>query len=317
MSAPSRCSSRTIRSAARAGSRRSSPAGRTQRPARGGRRSRMVRPLRRGRSAAASAPRAQLGLTIETDQQNTLLELEDGWPVRGVLRETHGSPQAAAHDDIARDRTGHRRGTVPRQRAERHQRARRRRARRGDRPARRPQGAARARARAPAGTAPSCSTGCSKIAPGPAGRTCARACTTTSTATCRSQPAARRPRLTRGGASARAPRRARRGRDLTVPAVQRGGVQRREGRRDEGMASAGGSRRRHRGWGRAGDRSQDEVLERFGEELGASVTTSPRAMRARMASWSRVIETRFGSKPRRGTRRRSARRSRRPSSRRR
>ena len=44
---------------------------------------------------------AQLGLSIQTDQRNTLLELEDGWPVRGVLRETYGSPQAAAHDDIA------------------------------------------------------------------------------------------------------------------------------------------------------------------------------------------------------------------------
>jgi len=44
---------------------------------------------------------AQLGLKIESDQQNTLLELEDGWPVRCVLRETHGSPQQAAHDDIS------------------------------------------------------------------------------------------------------------------------------------------------------------------------------------------------------------------------
>ena len=44
---------------------------------------------------------ARLDLTIETDQRNTLLELEDGWPVRCVLRETHGSPQQAAHDDIA------------------------------------------------------------------------------------------------------------------------------------------------------------------------------------------------------------------------
>lgn len=43
----------------------------------------------------------RLDLTIETDQRNTLLELEDGWPVRCVLRETHGSPQQAAHDDIA------------------------------------------------------------------------------------------------------------------------------------------------------------------------------------------------------------------------
>jgi siderophore synthetase component len=44
---------------------------------------------------------ARLDLTIETDQRNTLLELEDGWPVTCVLRETHGSPQQAAHDDIA------------------------------------------------------------------------------------------------------------------------------------------------------------------------------------------------------------------------
>jgi siderophore synthetase component len=44
---------------------------------------------------------AQLGLTVRTNQQNTLLELEDGWPARVVLRETHGAPQPAAHDDIA------------------------------------------------------------------------------------------------------------------------------------------------------------------------------------------------------------------------
>jgi len=41
----------------------------------------------------------QLGLRIESDQLNTLLELEDGWPVRCVLRATHGSPQQAAHDE--------------------------------------------------------------------------------------------------------------------------------------------------------------------------------------------------------------------------
>lgn len=45
--------------------------------------------------------RAQLGLSVKSDQRNTLLELEDGWPVRCVLRETHGAPQQAAHDDIA------------------------------------------------------------------------------------------------------------------------------------------------------------------------------------------------------------------------
>ncbi len=44
---------------------------------------------------------AELGLSVQTDQQNTLLELDGGWPVRCVLRETHGSPQSqAAHDDI-------------------------------------------------------------------------------------------------------------------------------------------------------------------------------------------------------------------------
>ena len=43
----------------------------------------------------------RLDLTIATDQRNTLLELEDGWPVRCVLRETHGSRQQAAHDEIA------------------------------------------------------------------------------------------------------------------------------------------------------------------------------------------------------------------------
>ncbi len=44
---------------------------------------------------------AQLDLPIASDQRNTLLELEDGWPVRAILRETHGSPQQAAHDDLA------------------------------------------------------------------------------------------------------------------------------------------------------------------------------------------------------------------------
>ncbi len=44
----------------------------------------------------------QLGLSVQTNQQNTLLELEDGWPRHAVLRETNGGPQAhAAHDDIA------------------------------------------------------------------------------------------------------------------------------------------------------------------------------------------------------------------------
>ena len=44
---------------------------------------------------------ARLGLSLQTDQRNTLLELEDGWPVRCVLRETQGAPQPAAHDDLA------------------------------------------------------------------------------------------------------------------------------------------------------------------------------------------------------------------------
>ena len=44
---------------------------------------------------------AQLDLSIQTDQQNTLLELEGGWPARTVLRETQGSQQEAAHDDSA------------------------------------------------------------------------------------------------------------------------------------------------------------------------------------------------------------------------
>ena len=46
--------------------------------------------------------REQLGLSIETNQQNTLLELEGGWPRHAVLRETNGGPQAhAAHDELA------------------------------------------------------------------------------------------------------------------------------------------------------------------------------------------------------------------------
>ena len=44
---------------------------------------------------------AELGLSIETDQQNTLLELEGGWPVRCVLRDARGVfVGQAAHDDI-------------------------------------------------------------------------------------------------------------------------------------------------------------------------------------------------------------------------
>ena len=45
---------------------------------------------------------AELGLSLESDQQNTLLELEGGWPVRCVLRDTRGVLQGdAPHDDIA------------------------------------------------------------------------------------------------------------------------------------------------------------------------------------------------------------------------
>ena len=45
---------------------------------------------------------AELGLSIETDQQSTLLELEDAWPVRCVLRDARGVfVGQAAHDDIA------------------------------------------------------------------------------------------------------------------------------------------------------------------------------------------------------------------------
>jgi siderophore synthetase component len=44
----------------------------------------------------------QVGMSIRTSQQNTLLELEDGWPRHVVLRETHGAPRTqGAHDDIA------------------------------------------------------------------------------------------------------------------------------------------------------------------------------------------------------------------------
>jgi siderophore synthetase component len=44
----------------------------------------------------------ELGLVIQTDRQNTLLELADGWPARGVLRDSQGfQHRAAAHDDIA------------------------------------------------------------------------------------------------------------------------------------------------------------------------------------------------------------------------
>lgn len=45
---------------------------------------------------------AELGLSIQTDQQSTLLELEGGWPVRCVLRDARGVfVGQAAHDDIA------------------------------------------------------------------------------------------------------------------------------------------------------------------------------------------------------------------------
>ena len=45
---------------------------------------------------------AELGLSVETDQQNTLLELDGGWPAQLVLRESYRSSQnPAAHDDVA------------------------------------------------------------------------------------------------------------------------------------------------------------------------------------------------------------------------
>jgi siderophore synthetase component len=44
----------------------------------------------------------ELGLTIQTDRQNTLLELDGGWPARGVLRDSQGfQHRLAAHDDLA------------------------------------------------------------------------------------------------------------------------------------------------------------------------------------------------------------------------
>jgi siderophore synthetase component len=45
---------------------------------------------------------AELGLSIQTDRQDTLLELDGGWPARSVLRDTRGSIVGqATHDDIA------------------------------------------------------------------------------------------------------------------------------------------------------------------------------------------------------------------------
>ncbi len=50
---------------------------------------------------------AELGLSLESDQQNTLLELEDGWPVRCVLRDARGVILGRApHDDIAGSGSG-------------------------------------------------------------------------------------------------------------------------------------------------------------------------------------------------------------------
>jgi siderophore synthetase component len=44
---------------------------------------------------------AQLGLSIQTDQQNTLIELEGGWPAHAVLRDARSAVVGqAAHDDI-------------------------------------------------------------------------------------------------------------------------------------------------------------------------------------------------------------------------
>jgi len=50
---------------------------------------------------------AQLGLSLETDQQRTLLELDGGWPVRCVLRDARGTLVGqAAHDDVAANGDG-------------------------------------------------------------------------------------------------------------------------------------------------------------------------------------------------------------------
>jgi siderophore synthetase component len=44
----------------------------------------------------------ELGLCMEPHQQNVLLELEDGWPARGIYRGSQSSfHRAAAHDDLA------------------------------------------------------------------------------------------------------------------------------------------------------------------------------------------------------------------------
>ncbi|MGH2901110.1 MAG: IucA/IucC family C-terminal-domain containing protein, partial [Solirubrobacteraceae bacterium] len=45
---------------------------------------------------------AELGLALRADQLSTVLELEDGWPVRCVLRDARSSVVGqAAHDDVA------------------------------------------------------------------------------------------------------------------------------------------------------------------------------------------------------------------------
>ena len=45
---------------------------------------------------------ADRGLSLQTDQRNTLLELEGGWPARAVLRDARGTLVGqAAHDDVA------------------------------------------------------------------------------------------------------------------------------------------------------------------------------------------------------------------------
>jgi spermidine-citrate ligase len=45
---------------------------------------------------------AERGLSVQTDRQSTLLELDGGWPVRSVLRDARGTIVGqAAHDDIA------------------------------------------------------------------------------------------------------------------------------------------------------------------------------------------------------------------------
>lgn len=45
---------------------------------------------------------SELGLSGEPHQRSTLLELDDGWPARGVLREGRLFHREAAHDDLVK-----------------------------------------------------------------------------------------------------------------------------------------------------------------------------------------------------------------------